>query len=95
MTRVLVLHGGWPGHRPAEVAAWASASPFADMDVVLDDDLAALEPSNLAGFDLLCLLWTYGEVTPAQERALLDAVTDVLGVLVVDVRLSAFLSCWL
>jgi uncharacterized protein len=36
MTRVLYLYGGWPGHRPYEVAGWAHRLMF-ELDFDAED----------------------------------------------------------
>lgn len=51
-----------------------------------------LDSEVLAGVDLLVLLWTFGEITPAQEEALVGAVHDGLGLLTWHGASSAFLA---
>lgn len=92
MTRALLLHGGWPGHDPEAVAAWARTALFDGMDLVVADDLALLDPPTLADIDLLCPLWTFGELTASQEDALLDSVAQGLGLLAWHGNASAFLG---
>lgn len=92
MKRALVLAGGWDGHRPADVARWASEAILADFEVTLADDLSVLDRPTLAAFDLLCPLWTFGELASDQEDALLDSVVAGLGVLAWHGATSAFLG---
>jgi hypothetical protein len=92
VTRALVLAGGWDGHDPEAVARWAAGSVLSGFDVTVTDDLRALDPSTLGTFDLLCPLWTYGELSPDQEAALLGAAADGLGLLAWHGATSAFLG---
>jgi type 1 glutamine amidotransferase len=88
----LVLYGGWEEHKPELLADFAAQSVLADFDVSRSQDLAVLDTEMLAGVDLLVLLWTFGEITPAQEAALLGAVHDGLGLLTWHGASSAFLT---
>ncbi|WP_421119272.1 ThuA domain-containing protein [Aquihabitans daechungensis] len=90
--RVLLLHGGWPGHEPAAIATWAATTLFGDTELVVVDDLAVLDRSELATFDLLCPLWTFGELSEHQEDALLGSVADGLGLVAWHGNTSAFLT---
>jgi len=90
--RVLLLHGGWPGHRPAAVASWAAGTLFPDVELVVAEDLDVLDRSELARFDLLCPLWTFGELGESHEDALLGSVAEGLGVVAWHGNTSAFLT---
>jgi type 1 glutamine amidotransferase len=81
MKSILLFHGGWPGHEPAECAslfaAELSARGFA---VESHDSLACLDDAaRLASFDLIFPLWTMGTITKEQEKNLVDAVTAGTG----------------
>lgn len=91
MTRTLLLVGGWPGHRPEEMAAWARRALLADHDVIEVGGVETFDAS-LADFDLLVPIWTFGALTDDQERALLDAVEGGLGVVAWHGWASAFLG---
>ena len=85
MTRVLYLYGGWPGHRPGEVAVWAREQ-FAALgfEAVQTQDPRRLE-EDLTGYDLIVVGWTSPvdapeALTPAQEQRLLEAVESGTGV---------------
>jgi type 1 glutamine amidotransferase len=84
MTRVLYLCGGWPGHRPYEVATWATEQLHQlGFEVEQTTDPYRLD-DDLAGYDLLVLGWTQAltteNLTPGQEAALLRAVATGTGV---------------
>jgi type 1 glutamine amidotransferase len=85
MTRVLYLYGGWPGHRPHEVAVWAREQ-FAALGFDVDEtqDPLRLE-EDLTGYDLIVVGWTSQvqtteDLTPTQEQRLLEAVRSGTGV---------------
>jgi type 1 glutamine amidotransferase len=90
--RVLVLHGGWPEHQPDQMADFAIDRLLFDCEVFASSDLALLNPRTLANFDLLVLIWTFGELTESQEDALLSAVRDGLGFVAWHGAASAFLA---
>lgn len=78
MSRALFLHGGWPGHFPDDVAAWAR--PILDdlgFDVTEIEDPHKLE-ADLTGYDLIVIGWTQAvtteDLTEAAERRLDEAV---------------------
>ena len=84
MTRVLYLYGGWPGHKPYEVAGWARPL-FKELgfDVEETNDIFALD-ADLTGYDLIALNWNNAllseGLTLAQETSLLTAVEHGTGV---------------
>lgn len=96
MTRVLYLYGGWPGHKPYEVAGWAR-NLFADLgfDVTETQDVFTLD-ADLTGYDLIALNWnnavTTETLTPAQECGLLHAVEQGTGVAAWHGAAAAFRS---
>jgi type 1 glutamine amidotransferase len=92
VTRALLLHGGWPGHDPVTVADWARGALFSDTELIVSDDLAALDPAELRAFDVLCPLWTFGELSAEREQALVGAVADGLGLVAWHGHASAFLG---
>lgn len=85
MTQVLFLYGGWPGHRPYDVAAWATALMEEQLgfDVDATTDPFRLE-EDLTGYDLIVFGWTQAltteDLTDRQERSLLHAVSAGTGV---------------
>jgi type 1 glutamine amidotransferase len=90
--RALVLYGGWEEHKPASLADFVAERVVTDFDVSLSQDLTMLDSEVLAGVDLLVPLWTFGEITHAQEEALLSAVQGGLGLLTLHGATSAFLA---
>lgn len=91
--RALVLAGGWEGHTPERIAEFAEHEVLAGFRVEQTRSLDALSERTLADVDLLVPIWTFGELTPAQERALLTAVERGMGVLAWHGFASAFLGC--
>ena len=85
MTDVLFLYGGWPGHRPYEVAEWATSLMTEKLGFAVDGttDPFRLE-ADLTGYDLIVFGWTQAltteDMTDKQERSLLDAVSNGTGV---------------
>lgn len=90
--RILFLHGGWEGHKPREIAEFARGTLFHDWNVVCSDDLESLTADALGQFDLIIPAWTYGQIIPEQEQALLDAVEEGLGIVAWHGAASAFLT---
>lgn len=90
--RALVLYGGWEEHQPERVADFARRRALRDFEVVASQDLDVLDVDVLSDFDLLAPVWTFGELSQAQERALVRAVTDGLGLLTWHGATSAFLD---
>jgi hypothetical protein len=85
MTRVLYLYGGWPGHRPYEIAEKWALPLFEELgfDVTETNDFFALD-ADLTGYDLIALNWNNAllseALTPAQENGLLHAVESGTGI---------------
>lgn len=78
MTKVLSLFGGWPGHRPYEIAAWAKElMTELGFDVTSSSDIFCLD-DDLTSYDLIVLGWnnalTTEDLSDAQEDSLLGAV---------------------
>jgi uncharacterized protein len=83
MSRVLYLYGGWPGHRPYDVAVWATS--------LMDDLGFDVEPTNdphrleedLTVYDLIVIGWTQAATTEdlsdRAERRLHEAVRTGTG----------------
>lgn len=92
MKRALVLYGGWPDHKPVEMARWAEDELLSEYTVCSYSTLDILESSSLGDFDVLLPIWTFGEIAPAQEKGLLTAVEGGLGVLAWHGFTSAFLA---
>jgi type 1 glutamine amidotransferase len=63
MTRALFLYGGWPGHRPYDVADWARPL-MTDLGFDVDEinDPHRLE-EDLTGYDVIVIGWTQATTT--------------------------------
>jgi uncharacterized protein len=78
MSRVLFLSGGWPGHRPREVASWAGGV-MSDLafEVETIEDPHRLD-QDLSAYDLIVIGWTQAmtteDLTEAAEERLHEAV---------------------
>ena len=81
MKTILLFHGGWPGHEPAECAAlFTSELGARGFEVESHDSLTCLDDAaRLTSFDLIFPLWTMGTITKEQEQNLVDAVTAGTG----------------
>jgi len=77
MTRVLYLYGGWPGHKPYEVADGHGHCSRSWLRGRGDNDIFALD-ADLTATTLIALNWNNALVseglTLAQETSLLTAV---------------------
>ncbi|MGC0366929.1 type 1 glutamine amidotransferase [Rhodococcus sp. 27YEA15] len=84
MTRVLYLYGGWPGHYPYDIAAWAREL-FDELDFNVEEsqDIFTLD-RDLSQYDLIVFGWnnalTTEDLSDSQEQNLLDAVAAGTGV---------------
>jgi uncharacterized protein len=90
--RVLLLYGGWEGHKPERFANFAENELLGDFNVVRSQDLGMLHPDVLAGFDLLVPIWTFGDITDTQETALLNTVANGMGIVAWHGNASSFLN---
>jgi type 1 glutamine amidotransferase len=75
-TSALFIWGGWEGHEPeASVRLIAPLIEAAGVDVIVSDSLSSLDDAEaLARYDVIVPCWTMGELAPARESALLQAV---------------------
>jgi hypothetical protein len=82
MKKALIVQGGWQGHEPkqcSEVVAAALAG--AGFDVTVRDTLDAyLDEPLMKSLSLIVPMWTMGEITNEQEKALLEAVKSGIGI---------------
>ena len=92
MKRVLLLYGGWKGHRPDRIADFVAERLLNDFEIVRSKNLNILRPRILSGFDLLVPIWTFGKLTKNQERALLNAVANGMGIVSWHGGASSFLE---
>ncbi len=79
--RVLFVWGGWMGHEPDKCrdifVPWMEAE---GAKVTVSDTLEAYVTLDLQkDFDLIVQAWTMGTITSKQEKALLEAVKNGVG----------------
>lgn len=80
--RALFVWGGWEGHEPQQcVELFAPFLREQGYDVVISDTLDTYTDAELMrSLSLVVPVWTMGTITPEQERGLLDAIRDGVGV---------------
>jgi len=79
--RALVVQGGWDGHEPRlcaeRVAQWMTARGF---EVTVKDSLDAyLDPALMSDLSVIVPIWTMGQITGDQRKALCEAVRKGCG----------------
>jgi len=82
MKSALMVWGGWDGHEPKQCvdifAPFLSAQGY---DVRISDTMDVyLETDYMAALNLVVPVWTMGSITGEQERGLLDAIKNGLGI---------------
>jgi hypothetical protein len=92
LKRALIIYGGWEGHTPERFADFAHEQLLVGYDVTRSQDLDLLRYENLSQFDLLLPIWTFGDLTEAQEAGLLKASTEGLGVVAWHGATNSFLK---
>ena len=79
--KVLMVWGGWEGHQPKQTvdvfAPWLREQGF-DVEIANGLDAYA-DPAKMKGLALIVQAVTMGQVTPQQEKGLLDAVRGGVG----------------
>jgi uncharacterized protein len=79
--KVLIVWGGWEGHQPKQCvdvfAPWLKEQGF-DVEIVNTLDVYA-DAARMKGLALIVQAWTMGQLTPQQEKGLLDAVRSGTG----------------
>lgn len=90
--KVLMLIGGWEGHQPNKVAEFAEHFLLQDFDITKSTELSLLNAKDLAHFDLILPIWTFGKISEEQETALINAVQNGLGYVGWHGNTSAFLE---
>ena len=78
---VLLVYGGWDGHKPEEFKdlfePWLKGQDF---EVVVSNSLDIYaDKDRMATFDLILQSWTMGEITKEQESGLIEAVKNGAG----------------
>ena len=82
MKSALIIWGGWDGHEPKQCvdifAPILEENGFqVEVSPTLDSYLAEEKMKSLS---LVVPVWTMGEITPEQEKGLLDAVSSGVGI---------------
>ena len=80
--KILLVHGGWEGHKPAafaqRVGAWLEKEGAA---VTVSDSLGIYtDEAFMSSVDLVIQYWTMGKITKEQEAGLLKAVKNGAGI---------------
>jgi len=80
--KALIVHGGWDGHEPKQVAdIFRGVLKRHGFDVEMSDTLDAyLDAKKLEGLDLIVPEWTMGEITGDQWAGLDAAVQAGAGI---------------
>lgn len=97
MTKTLYVYGGWPGHRPYEIADWTRALVRDELghELVESTDIFALD-RDLSEYDLIILGWnnalTTEDLSDSQEQRLLSAVESGTGIAAWHGAAAAFRS---
>lgn len=79
--KALINWGGWDGHEPEACATlFAELLRASDYEVDLVSDLEVYaDDAYLQTRDVIVPVWTMSEISPEQERGLLDAVRSGVG----------------
>ncbi len=82
MKTALIVWGGWEGHEPKETSElMAGVLRELGFVVQLSDSLDAyLDRDRMRALNLIVPNWTMGSITPEQEKGLLDAVMNGVGI---------------
>jgi uncharacterized protein len=79
--KVLFVWGGWKGHDPDKCrdifVPWMESE---GAKVIVSDTLDAYVNTDLKALDLIVQVWTMGQITGPQEKALLEAVKSGVGI---------------
>lgn len=79
--RALIVYGGWEGHEPEKTAPrFARILEGHGYTVDLEQELDVFtDAERMATYDLIVPVYTQSEISKAQEKGLLDAVTAGAG----------------
>lgn len=79
--KALIVHGGWDGHQPKQVAElYSQLLQQSGFTVEISDTLDSfLELEKLLALDLICPVWTMGKITEPQLNAVTKAVASGVG----------------
>jgi type 1 glutamine amidotransferase len=75
--RALIVWGGWDGHEPEQVAAhFADVLERENFDVKVSNTLDSFLADDLPSLSLIVPVWTMGEISHEQCKAVCDAVAE-------------------
>lgn len=78
--KALVVWGGWDGHQPKEVGElFAGALRGKGFEVIVENTLDAYLTHDLSTFSVIVPVWTMGQISGEQEKALTSAVRSGVG----------------
>lgn len=79
--KALIVWGGWTGHEPRQVAEiFERVLKSHSFDVEVSNTLDSFsDAQKLAALDLIVPVWTMGELTRLQSKAVCDAVMNGVG----------------
>lgn len=79
--KAIIVWGGWDGHEPDKVAEiFRREITQMGGEAEVYDSLSAFEEKNLLDYDLIIPVWTMGEITSEQEKAVTTAVASGVGI---------------
>ncbi|MEK7449217.1 MAG: ThuA domain-containing protein [Planctomycetota bacterium] len=82
MKKALIVWGGWSGHEPKQCAdIFAPFLKENNYQVEVSDTLDSyLNKAKMKSLSLIVPIWTMGTIKPEQEKGLLDAVKNGVGI---------------
>lgn len=80
MKRAIVVWGGWDGHEPEQVAGLFNEILTAEgFETKVFDTLAAFTSEDLSTYDLIVPVWTMGQISGDESKAVTSAVLSGVG----------------
>ena len=82
MKKALIVHGGWDGHEPVQVAdIFRKVLAAEDFEVEVSDTLDSfLDADKLKSLHLIVPVWTMGKITKEQVTPVIEAVASGVGI---------------
>lgn len=79
--KAIIVWGGWDGHQPDKVAEIFRREIVAmGGEAEVYNTLDAFVEKDLMSYDLIVPVWTMGQITPEQEKAVINAVAEGVGI---------------
>ncbi|MFO7536344.1 MAG: ThuA domain-containing protein [Kiritimatiellia bacterium] len=81
MKKALLVWGGWDGHEPKRATAVAAALLSAEgFGVDIHDNMDVYKDAEkMKALSLVVPCWTMGQITPEQEKGLMEAIASGVG----------------